>query len=87
MKPRKNLLATPVPPEPTTIPPASTPVPPTPDPAPVVAAPEAAAMAKLHGLRPDAPPYAVHGPYAVGTREFTIKTGGRTTPVLSLIHI
>ena len=25
------------------------------------------------GLRPDAPPYAVHGPYAVGTREFVIE--------------
>ena len=24
------------------------------------------------GLRPDAPPYAVHGPYAVGTRQFVI---------------
>ncbi len=27
------------------------------------------------GLRPDAPPYAVHGPYAVGTREFVIDEG------------
>jgi predicted dienelactone hydrolase len=25
------------------------------------------------GLRPDAPPYAVHGPYAVGTRQFIIE--------------
>ncbi|MFN8495862.1 MAG: alpha/beta fold hydrolase [Caldilineaceae bacterium] len=25
------------------------------------------------GLRPDAPPYAVHGPYAVGARDFIIK--------------
>jgi len=25
------------------------------------------------GLRPDAPPYAVHGPYSVGTREFVIE--------------
>lgn len=25
------------------------------------------------GLRPDAPPYAVHGPYAVGTRDFVIE--------------
>jgi predicted dienelactone hydrolase len=33
------------------------------------------------GLRPDAPTYAVHGPYAVGTREFVIKTGERTTPI------
>ncbi len=81
MKPRKHSLATPVPPKPTAIPPASTPVPPTPEPAPVVAAPQAAAIAEPHGLRPDAPPYAVHGPYAVGTREFTIETAGRTTPV------
>jgi predicted dienelactone hydrolase len=33
------------------------------------------------GLRPDAPAYAVHGPYAVGTRDFVIKTGDRTTPI------
>lgn len=25
------------------------------------------------GLRPDAPPYAVHGPYAVGTRQFVVE--------------
>ena len=81
MKSRKHPLATPVPPKSTTIPPASTPVPPTPEPALVAAAPEAAAMAGPHGLRPDAPPYAVHGPYAVGTREFTIETAGRTTPL------
>lgn len=28
------------------------------------------------GLRPDAPPYAVHGPYAVGTRDFVIDPDG-----------
>jgi predicted dienelactone hydrolase len=27
------------------------------------------------GLRPDAPPYAVHGPYAVGMRDFVIQEG------------
>src|SRR3954465_1603207 len=27
------------------------------------------------GLRPDAPPYALHGPYAVGAREFVIGSG------------
>ena len=27
------------------------------------------------GLRPDAPPYAVHGPYAVGARDFAIQDG------------
>ena len=34
------------------------------------------------GLRPDAPPYAVHGPYAVGMRDFVIEEGdqpGSTT--------
>ncbi len=72
MKPRKNSLATLVPPKPTTIPPAS---------APVAAAPEAAAMAEPRGLRPDAPPYAVHGSYAVGAREFTIENAGRTAPL------
>jgi predicted dienelactone hydrolase len=35
------------------------------------------------GLRPDAPPYAVHGPYWVGTREFVIpdKMGNRPLPL------
>jgi predicted dienelactone hydrolase len=35
------------------------------------------------GLRPDAPAYAVHGPYWVGTREFTIpdKDGKRPLPL------
>ena len=33
------------------------------------------------GLRPDAPTYAVHGPYAVGTRDFVVKIGERTTPI------
>jgi len=27
------------------------------------------------GLRPDAPDYALRGPYAVGTRDFVLKTG------------
>lgn len=43
--------------------------------------PEPAAMVEPRGLRPDAPPYAVHGPHAVSTREFTIETAGRTVPV------
>jgi predicted dienelactone hydrolase len=29
------------------------------------------------GLRPDAPPYALHGPYAVGTMDFTIEDAQR----------
>jgi predicted dienelactone hydrolase len=29
------------------------------------------------GLRPDAPPYALHGPYCVGTREFVIEDAER----------
>ena len=33
------------------------------------------------GLRPDAPAYGMHGPYAVGTREFVIETPERSTPV------
>jgi predicted dienelactone hydrolase len=33
------------------------------------------------GLRPDAPSYAVHGPYAVGTRDFAVTIGERTTPI------
>ena len=33
------------------------------------------------GLRPDAPPYAVHGPYAVGVRDFVIKDAKRPLPV------
>jgi len=33
------------------------------------------------GIRPDAPTYAVHGPYAVGTRDFVIKIGERSTPI------
>ena len=33
------------------------------------------------GLRPDAPEYAVHGPYAVGTREFMVEAGDRTMPI------
>lgn len=41
----------------------------------------AEAEEESHGLRPDAPPYAVHGQYAVGTREFTVETAGRTVPV------
>ncbi len=34
------------------------------------------------GLRPDAPPYALHGPYWVGTRTFDANTGDRPTKVL-----
>ena len=33
------------------------------------------------GLRPDAPPYAVHGPYPVGTMEFVIEDPERPLPV------
>lgn len=33
------------------------------------------------GLRPDAPEYAVHGPYAVGTRWFMVEAGDRTMPI------
>jgi predicted dienelactone hydrolase len=33
------------------------------------------------GLRPDAPPYAVHGPYAVGTRDFVIDDAERPLSV------
>lgn len=33
------------------------------------------------GLRPDAPPYALHGPYWVGTREFVIEDAERPLPV------
>ena len=35
------------------------------------------------GLRPDAPPYAVHGPYAVGTRQFVVEPDSeRPVPLL-----
>jgi len=59
-----------------------------------VAAPaaEAEAAAQLRGLRPDAPPYAVHGPYAVGARDFAVKDGDHTVfitvwyPALNPIH-
>jgi predicted dienelactone hydrolase len=33
------------------------------------------------GLRPDAPPYALHGPYAVGTMELMIEDAERPLPV------
>jgi predicted dienelactone hydrolase len=33
------------------------------------------------GLRPDAPPYALHGPYWVGTMELVIETEGRSLPL------
>lgn len=33
------------------------------------------------GLRPDAPPYAVHGPYAVGARDFVIEDGDNTVSI------
>jgi len=42
---------------------------------------EAKTLAAPHGLRPDAPPYAMRGPYAVGTRDFAIKTPQRTIPI------
>jgi len=32
----------------------------------------------LQGLRPDAPPYAMHGPYSVGARDFVISDGENT---------
>jgi predicted dienelactone hydrolase len=38
--------------------------------------PGAAQDGGLHGRRPDAPPYAVHGPYAVGTQVVTIDADG-----------
>lgn len=31
-----------------------------------------------HGLRPDAPPYGIRGPYAVGARDYAIRTGADT---------
>ena len=34
-----------------------------------------------HGLRPDAPPYGIRGPYAVGARDFVIPTGAETVPI------
>ena len=64
--------ATPVSPPATPIPPAPTPIPPTPEPTTVAEEPEAAAMAEPHGLRHDAPEYAIDGSYAVGVRYFTI---------------
>ena len=33
------------------------------------------------GLRPDAPEFAIHGPFAVGTHEFVIETAERVTPL------
>ena len=33
------------------------------------------------GLRPDAPPYAVHGPYAVGMRDFVIEEGDQPVSI------
>jgi len=43
--------------------------------------PPAATPQPPQGLRPDAPPYAVRGPYAVGTREFVLKMNDRSTPI------
>lgn len=40
--------------------------------------PPAATPQPPQGLRPDAPPYAVHGPHAVGARDFTIQDGDHT---------
>jgi predicted dienelactone hydrolase len=39
---------------------------------------ETASPPEPHGLRPDAPPYAVRGPYPVGTRNYTIEDGDHT---------
>ncbi|MBL8166376.1 MAG: hypothetical protein JNJ61_30605, partial [Anaerolineae bacterium] len=39
------------------------------------------AKPELLGLRPDAPPYALHGPYWVGTMELVIETEGRSLPL------
>ena len=70
---------------PTAVPPTSTPVPPTAEPAPVAAAPEPATATEPqlqpHQPRPDAPPYALRGPYAVGVRDFVIDTPDRKIPV------
>ena len=33
------------------------------------------------GLRPDAPPYAIHGPYGVGARNFSIASGDSTVDI------
>ena len=38
-----------------------------------------AVPAEPHGLRFDAPPYAIHGPYAVGVRNFEIDATKRKT--------
>ena len=72
--------ATPMSPPATPIPPAPTPIPPRPEPAPVSAA-EATAAAEPeppHGIRFDAPEYAIDGPYAVGVRYFTIPASAET---------
>ncbi len=79
--------ATPVPPAPTSIPPAPTPVPPTPEPAPVTEAPATTVAAEPeppHGIRFDAPEYAIDGPYAVGVRYFTIPASADTDRELTV---
>ena len=43
--------------------------------------PPAAEPRPPQGLRPDAPPYAVRGPYAVGVRDFVIDTPDRKIAV------
>ena len=45
---------------------------------------EAASLAQPSGLRPDAPAYAVHGPYAVGVRYFTIESEQQSDRTLKL---
>ena len=72
--------ATPVSPPATPIPPAPTPIPPTPEPTPVAAI-EATAATEPHGLRPDAPPYAMRGPYTVGARDFSVQDGDHALEV------
>lgn len=76
---------TPVPSTPTAISPASTPVPSTPAPTSVTTAPKTTAAVEPqpqpHQPRPDAPPYAARGPYAVGVRDFVIDTPERQIPV------
>ncbi|MEZ4768826.1 MAG: hypothetical protein R2844_10435 [Caldilineales bacterium] len=71
--------ATAVPPTPTSMPPTvvSTPLTPAVEPEPTDTSPEPAAMPEPHGLRYDAPEYAIDGPYAVGVRYFTIPAAAK----------
>lgn len=64
------------------VPPTATPVPPTvAPPTPAAPAATAAAEPQPYQPRPDAPPYALRGPYAVGVRDFVIDTPQRQVPV------